>query len=98
MKAGWAGGAGWAMGAGCITESGWATGAGCSVCDACKCEAWACFGGTTRVVVVVSWTSPRMATEVATAVVPVAETVVVVPFHLLSHLASWTAVVPFLGY
>ncbi|KAM1449214.1 hypothetical protein ACFX14_008064 [Malus domestica] len=36
--------------------------------------AWDFFGGTARAVVVVPWTSPRVATKVATAVVLVVET------------------------
>ncbi|KAM2112335.1 hypothetical protein ACFX1R_014865 [Malus domestica] len=46
---------------------------------ACECEAWALvhvnLDGTTRAVVKAPWTSPRVATEVATVVVPMAAVV-----------------------
>ncbi|KAM2252575.1 hypothetical protein TB1_006388 [Malus domestica] len=80
MRAGWAAGAGWITGAGWIVGAGWATrvgwitGAGCSMRGARECEAWAWvhvnLDGTARVVVKAPWTSPRVATEVATVVVP----------------------------
>ncbi|KAM2557511.1 hypothetical protein TB2_014624 [Malus domestica] len=60
--------------------------------------AWACFSGTARVVVVVPWTSLRVATIVAIVVVPGVELRGGGALPLGSHLVSWIAAILFLEY